>query len=70
MDPDPYSDPDVDPDPAIFVIEIQEAKKTKNFITFFCFLLFKGTFTSFFKDKKSKRNHKTVGTKVFLTIFA
>jgi hypothetical protein len=47
MDPDPYSDPDpdVDPDPAIFVIELQEAKKTKNFIKFFCFLLFKGTFT-------------------------
>ncbi len=28
------------------------------------------TFTSFFKDKKSKRSHKTVGIKVFLTIFA
>ncbi len=27
-------------------------------------------FTSFFKDKKSKRSHKTVGSKVFLTIFA
>jgi hypothetical protein len=30
----------------------------------------KGTITSFFKDKKSKRNHKTVGIKVFLIIFA
>ncbi len=29
---------------------------------------FEGTFTSFFK--KSKRNHKTVGIKVLLTIFA
>ncbi len=28
---------------------------------FFCFLLFEGTFTSFFKDKKSKRSHETVG---------
>ncbi len=37
---------------------------------FFCLLLFAGTFTSFFKDKKSKRNHKTVGIKVFLPIFA
>jgi hypothetical protein len=37
---------------------------------FFCLLLFECTFTSFFKDKKSKRSHKTVGIKVFLTIFA
>ncbi len=36
---------------------------------FFFILLFEGTFTSFFKDKKSKRSHKTVKTKVFLTIF-
>ncbi len=28
-----------------------------------------GILTSFFKDKKSKRSHKTVETKVFLTIF-
>jgi hypothetical protein len=31
----------------------------------FCFLLFEGTFTLFFKDKKS---HKTVELKAFLTI--
>ncbi len=31
-------------------------------------LLFEGTFTSVFKDKKSKRSHKTVGIKVFLII--
>ncbi len=37
---------------------------------FFCILLFKGTFTSFFKDKKSKISHKTVEIKVFLTILA
>jgi hypothetical protein len=37
---------------------------------FFCILLFEGTFTSFFKVKKSKRSHKTVEIKVFLTIFA
>jgi hypothetical protein len=34
----------------------------------FSFLLFEGTFTSFFKDKKSKRSHKTVKIKVFLRI--
>jgi hypothetical protein len=32
--------------------------------------LFEGTFTSFFKDKKSNRSHKTVEIKVFLTVFA
>jgi hypothetical protein len=51
-------------DPAIFVIDLQDANKH------FCLLLFEGTFTSFFKDKKSKRSHKAVGIKVFLTIFA
>jgi hypothetical protein len=59
MDPDP----DSDPDPAIFVIDCQDAnKKMKK--KFFCLLLFEGTFTSFFKDKKSKRSHKTVGINV------
>ncbi len=36
----------------------------------FCLLLFENTFTSFFRDKKSKESHKTVGIKVFLSIFA
>jgi hypothetical protein len=65
VDPDPSADPclwlmdpDKDPDPAIFPS-----------LTF-CWLLFEGTFTSFFKDKKSKRSHKAVEIKVFLTIFA
>jgi hypothetical protein len=40
-------DPDADPDPAIFVSDLQDVKKK------FCLLLFEGTFTSFFKDKKS-----------------
>jgi hypothetical protein len=35
---------------------------------FSCILLFEGTFTSFFKDKKSKRSHKTVEIKVCLII--
>jgi hypothetical protein len=33
---------------------------------FFLFILFEGTFESFFKDKKPKRSHKTVGIKVLL----
>ncbi len=37
---------------------------------FFCLLLFEGTFTSFFKDKKSLKNSQAVGVKIFLTIFA
>jgi hypothetical protein len=60
---------DPDPDPAIFVIVLQDANKKLYFCKkFFCLLLFKGTFTSFFGDKKSKRSHthhKAVGIKVF-----
>jgi hypothetical protein len=41
-----------------------------NFRKVLMFFTFEGTFTSFFKDKKSKRSHKTVGIQVFLTIFA
>ncbi len=54
---DPNSDPDSDPDPAIFVIDLQDANKRQIFSTnFFCLLLFEGTFTSFFKDKKSQKD--------------
>jgi hypothetical protein len=68
-DPDP--DPDADPDPSIFIIDLQDANKQRIFLKqFFCIVLFEGTFTSFFKDKKSKRSHKTVEIKVYLTIFA
>jgi hypothetical protein len=35
-----------------------------------CLLLSEGTFQLFFKNKKSKRSHKTVEIKVFLTMFA
>jgi hypothetical protein len=60
-----------DPDPAIFIIDLQDVNKQLIFLTkFFCLLLSDGTFTSFFKDKKSKRSHKTIGIKVFPTIFA
>jgi hypothetical protein len=58
-------------DPPIFVIDLQGANKKQIWLKkFFCLLLFEGAFTSFFKDKKSKRSNKTVGIKVFLTIFA
>jgi hypothetical protein len=47
-------------------------RPTKNnfFTKVFLLLLFEGTFTSFYKEKNSKRSHKTAGVKVFLTIFA
>jgi hypothetical protein len=61
----------MDPAPAIFVINLQDASKKLIFnAIFFCLLLFEGTFTSFFKDKKIKKSHKIAGIKVFLTIFA
>jgi hypothetical protein len=67
MDPDP----DSDPDPAIFITDPQETNKKQTFLKkFFCILLFEGTFPSFFKDKKSKRSHKTAEKKVFQTIIA
>jgi hypothetical protein len=67
---DPYlwlMDPDADPDPAIFVVDLQDANKKLIYKRFFCILIFEGTFTSFFKDKKSKISHKTLEIKVFLT---
>ncbi len=55
----------MDPDPAIFVIDLQAATKfEKQFEKkFFCLLvLFENNY------QKSKRSHKTVGSKVFLTL--
>ncbi len=46
----------LDPVPAIFVIDLQDASKKLIFEhNFFCLLLFEGPFTLFLKDKKSKR---------------
>ncbi len=64
---DPYLwliDPDADADPAIFVNDFLDVNKN------FCLLLFEVTFTSFCKNKKSKRSQKTVGIKVFHKILA
>ncbi len=42
-------------------------KVNKNVLSkFFCLILSEGTFTSFFKDKKSFRSHKTVGIIILL----
>jgi hypothetical protein len=41
----------MNPDPAIFVIDLQEANKAPIFNTLFCLLLLEGTFTLFFKDE-------------------
>jgi hypothetical protein len=59
----------MDPDPAIFVIELQDASNKLIFNTIFLLITFEGTFTSFVKDKKSKR-FTIEGIKFFLTIFA
>jgi hypothetical protein len=65
MDPDPCSDPN----PAIIVIDLQDATKKIFKKTFFAYYFLKVHYITF-KNKKSKRIHKAVGIKVFLTIFA
>jgi hypothetical protein len=61
MDPDP----DSDPDSAILVIDLQKNKKS-----FSAYYFLKVHLHYFSKIKSPKRSHKTVGNKVFLTIFA
>jgi hypothetical protein len=63
---------DPDSDPSIFVIDLQDANKKLIFSKSFFLLirvLFEGTFTSFFKDKKSKRSHRTNRINVFSYYF-
>jgi hypothetical protein len=60
----------MNPDSAIFIGDLQDGNIILFFSTFLCLLLFEGTFTSFFKDKKSQRSHKTIGIKAVLAIFA
>ncbi len=58
-----------DPDPALFVSDLQDTNKKYCFsFKVFGLLLFEGKFTSFFEDKSHKE--ETVGINVFLTIFA
>ncbi len=51
---------DPDPDPAIFVIDLQDANKKLIFKKkFICFLLFEFTFTSVFqKSQKESQNSR------------
>ncbi len=63
-------DPDLDPDPALFVIGFKKGKQKINFFSkFLCLFLSAGTFTSVFKDKKSLIRNITVEIKVFLNFF-
>jgi hypothetical protein len=49
----------MDPDPAIFVIGLQDAHiKLICFKKFICLVLFEGTFSSFFKEKRQKEVRK------------
>ncbi len=48
-------DPDSDPDPAFSSLTFKTPTKNKFKKKFFCLLLFQVTFSSFFKDKKSKK---------------
>jgi hypothetical protein len=47
-------DPDADPDPALFVSDLQDVSKKKNFSLGFFLIPFEGTFTSFFKENSHK----------------
>ncbi len=47
-------DPDADPDPAIIIIDFQDANKKPIFEKKFFCLFFEDIFTSFFKDKSQK----------------
>jgi hypothetical protein len=50
-------DPDADPDPAIFISDLQDVKK--KFPKFFCLLLFEGTRVPFHNFLKIKSNKET-----------
>jgi hypothetical protein len=69
----PDYDPDPDADPALFVTDLQDANKKLIFLNkFFClfyYLLFEGTFTSFFKDKKVKKKSQSSRTQGFSYCF-
>ncbi len=64
-------DPDQDPDPVIFVSDLQYVNN-HFFSRFFCLLIIEGTvhLHNFSKIKSHKEVTKTVGINCFLTIFA
>ncbi len=65
MDPDP----DADPDPAFSSLTFPRCQQKLFFLKVFLLITFWGYMYIIFKDKKSKRSHKAVGIKVFLTFF-
>jgi hypothetical protein len=62
----------MDPDPAIFGIDLQDANKKGIFVkkSFSVYYFLKLHLHHFSKIKSPKRSHKTVGIKDFFTIFA
>jgi hypothetical protein len=61
----------MDPDPAIFVIDLQDASKKLIFLTqFFSAYYFLKVHLHQFSKIKSQKSQKIIGIKVFLTIFA
>ena len=66
-------DLDSDPDPAIFVIDLQDASHKQIFNTIFSAYNFLKVHLHHFskiKSQKEPQNNKIEGIKVFLTIFA
>jgi hypothetical protein len=61
---------DPDPDPAIFVIALQDAIKKLIFNTNFSAYYFLKVHLHHFQRQKVKKSHKIVRIKDFLTIFA
>jgi hypothetical protein len=60
----------MDPDPAIFFIDLQDANKKLIFNIIFSAYYFLKVHLHNFSKTKVKKSHKIVGIKVFLTIFA
>ncbi len=62
-------DSDLDPDPDIFVIDLQDANKKLIYKKVFLLFTFSQNIYTIFKRLKYKRSHKSVGIKVFLLFF-
>jgi hypothetical protein len=60
----------MDPDPGIFVIDLQETTKKLVLVKKNSAYYFLNVHLHNFSKTKSLKSHKTVGIKVFLTIFA
>jgi hypothetical protein len=60
----------LDPDPAILVIDLQDASKKLIFDTIFSAYYFLKVHLHHFSKIKSQKEPQIVGIKVFLTIFA